>query len=57
VLPIRKHEPQNLEEVFEVAREVALEMNAARRGDLVVVTAGLPLTIPGSTNLLKVHSV
>ncbi len=57
VLPIRKREPQNLEEVFGVAREVALEMNAARRGDLVVVTAGLPLTVPGSTNLLKVHSV
>lgn len=57
VLPIRKREPQNLEEVFALAREVALEMNAARRGDLVVVTAGLPLTVPGSTNLLKVHSV
>jgi pyruvate kinase len=57
VLPIRKPEPANLEEVFELAREVALETGVARRGDLVVVTAGLPLTIPGSTNLVKVHSV
>jgi len=57
VLPIRKPEPVNLEEVFELAREVALETGIARKGDLVVMTAGLPLSVPGSTNLVKVHSV
>jgi len=57
VLPIEKPEPANLEEVFELAREVALETGIARRGDLVVITAGLPLSVPGSTNLVKVHSV
>ncbi|MBA7683739.1 Pyruvate kinase [subsurface metagenome] len=57
VLPIRKPAPRTLEEAFGIAREVALEMSVARRGDLIVVTAGLPLTVPGSTNLLKVHSV
>ena len=57
ILPVRKAEPTNMEEVFELAREVALETSVARRGDLVVVTAGLPLTVPGSTNLVKVHSV
>jgi len=40
-----------------MAKKVVLEMNAARRGDLIVITAGLPLTVPGSTNLLKVHIV
>ena len=57
VLPIMKPEPTNLEEVFELAREVALETDVARRGDLIVITAGLPLAVPGSTNLVKVHSV
>jgi len=57
VLPVRKPEAARLEEVFELAREVALETSIARRGDLVVITAGLPLRVPGSTNLVKVHSV
>lgn len=57
VLPIRKPEPANLEEVLELAAEAALETNIARRGDLVVVTAGIPLTVPGSTNLVKIHSI
>lgn len=57
VLPIRKHEPANLEEVLELAGEAALETKLARRGDLIVVTAGIPLTVPGSTNLVKVHSI
>ncbi len=57
VLPVIKPEPTNLEEVFELASETALETNVAKRGDLVVITAGLPLAVPGSTNLVKVHSV
>lgn len=55
--PVTKPEPTNLEEVFELARKVALETGVARRGDLVVITVGLPLSVPGSTNLVKVHSV
>jgi pyruvate kinase len=57
VLPVKKPAPPNLEEVFELAREVALETGVARRGDLVVITAGIPMNLPGSTNLVKVHSV
>lgn len=57
VLPLRKPEPANLEEVFELAGEAILETSLARRGDLVVITAGIPLTVPGSTNLVKIHSV
>lgn len=57
VFPVKKPEPSNLEEVFGLAREVVLETGVAQKGDLVVITAGLPLTLPGSTNLVKVHSV
>lgn len=57
VFPVKKPEPQNLEMVFELAREVALETRSARRGDFVVVTAGLPLAVPGNTNLVKIHTV
>ncbi len=57
IYPVRKPEHANLEEIFELAREIALETSIAKRGDLVVITAGLPLRVPGSTNLVKVHSV
>ncbi|MFC1897212.1 pyruvate kinase [Chloroflexota bacterium] len=57
VLPIKKPELIKLEEIFELAREIALEASIAKRGDLVVITAGLPLRVPGSTNLVRVQSV
>jgi pyruvate kinase len=47
----------NLEEVFKLGKEVALETAIVTRGDLVVIIAGLPLTQLGSTNLVKIESV
>lgn len=57
VIAIRKPPPPNLEEALVRAREVALEAHVAKIGDLVVVTAGIPLAVPGSTNLVKVHLI
>ncbi|MEE8413481.1 MAG: pyruvate kinase [Dehalococcoidales bacterium] len=57
VFPLINPESENLEEMFEMARKVALETGIAGRGDLVVITAGLPLRIPGSTNLVKAHII
>jgi pyruvate kinase len=57
VLPLKKPEPTNLEEVFALASQVALETNLAKRGDLVVIVAGIPLGVPGSTNLVKIHGI
>lgn len=57
VFPIVRPAPPNLEEAFELASEVALDTHTMRRGDLIVITAGIPLNLPGSTNLIKVHSI
>jgi pyruvate kinase len=57
VLPIKKAEPANLEEVFALASRVALEANLAKGGDLIVIVAGIPLGVPGSTNLVKIHGI
>jgi pyruvate kinase len=57
VYPLRKTSPANLEEWLEVARQTALETGLATAGDVIVVTAGLPLGVPGSTNIVKVHRV
>ena len=55
--PLTKTSPTNLEEWLEVARQTALATGLAKAGDIIVVTAGLPLGVPGSTNLVKVHRV
>ncbi len=40
-----------------MARETLLDRGYARTGDLIVVTAGVPFEVPGTTNLLKVEVV
>lgn len=57
VIPVKKPEPADLEMDFELAAEVALGTGIAEYGDLLVVTAGIPLKVPGQTNLLKVHKI
>ena len=57
VYPLRKSVPANLEEWLETARITALETGVAKTGDVIVLTAGLPLGVAGSTNLVKVHRI
>lgn len=35
----------------------AVNSGKVKKGDLVVITAGVPAGVPGTTNLLKVHTV
>jgi pyruvate kinase len=40
-----------------LALETVRRRGLARTGDRVVVTAGVPFDVPGTTNLLKVETV
>jgi len=44
-------------EVFDVAIEKSLEIGIAKDGDLIVIAAGVPVGIAGTTNTLKVQIV
>jgi len=57
VMPVMRPAPSNLEEALVLAGKIALETGVGGVGDLVVVTAGIPLAVPGSTNLVKVHTI
>ncbi len=57
VVPVLFEEKKTSDELFEHAVEKAVERGLVKSGDLVVLTAGLPLGIPGMTNILKVHIV
>ncbi|HEY7677646.1 MAG TPA: pyruvate kinase [Candidatus Methylomirabilis sp.] len=45
------------EELIERIDATLVEDGSARKGDVLVITAGAPMWVKGSTNLLKVHRV
>ena len=49
--------PGSISDLFRTAAELAKKVELAHRGDLIVVTGGLPLGVAGSTNLLKVEKI
>ena len=55
VIPVMCDEKSNTDELFEHAVEVALETGIIKKGDIVVITAGIPLGQSGTTNMLKAH--
>ena len=54
VTPIIMQMKSSTDELFDAAVQAAMREGLCRDGDLVVLTAGVPLGIPGTTNLLKV---
>ena len=57
---VRPHAVEELpgtDDMVEAVAAVLVREGAARKGDLIVVTAGTPVGRPGTTNFLKVHRV
>jgi len=42
------------DQIFEAAKVLVMERNVAQRGDRLVITAGVPVGVTGTTNLIKV---
>ena len=57
VVPVLCEEQNTEDKLFAHALKRAKEGGMVTDGDLVVITAGVPLGIPGTTNLLKVQTV
>ena len=57
VRPGMIEEKTNTDELIEHAIEVSKKLGYVKEGDLVVVTAGVPLGRSGTTNLIKVETV
>lgn len=57
VIPLLGEEVRNTDTMIDNAIKVALKHQLINQGDLVVLTAGVPVGIPGTTNLLKVEIV
>ena len=43
--------------MIDTACRIAVEEKYARAGERVIITAGVPLRIPGSTNMLRIAHI
>ena len=57
VNPINASSRDNTDEMMEEALDAALCAGLIHGGDLIVFTAGIPVGIKGTTNLIRVHTV
>ncbi len=57
IIPLMCDEKNNSDELFRHATEIAEENGLVGEGDVVVITAGIPLGISGTTNMLKVEKL
>ena len=57
VVPLLIEEVESSDALFDSAVNAAVRAGIIRDGDLVVLTAGMPLGISGTTNMMKVHVV
>lgn len=46
---------QSVDDLFDASVDMAMKKGIVESGDLVVITAGVPLGVSGTTNLIKVH--
>ncbi|MBR2284371.1 MAG: pyruvate kinase [Ruminococcus sp.] len=57
VIPYIIDEKTNTDDLFDAAVEAAEEHRLVQDGDLVAITAGVPLGVSGTTNLMKVERI
>lgn len=57
IVPLMCEEKKSTDELFSHAVEVAVKNGLVNRGELVVITAGIPLGVSGTTNMLKVEKL
>lgn len=57
VYPVAGEDAKTTDEMFDFAVDHAVKAGFVQAGDLVVITAGVPVGRSGTTNLIKVHHV
>ncbi|MEG1361768.1 MAG: pyruvate kinase [Lachnospiraceae bacterium] len=55
VIPLLLKEQTNANDLFDGSVDMAEKLGLISSGDIVVITAGVPVGVSGTTNLIKVH--
>lgn len=57
VYPLQSTIADSTDEMLKISVDTAVRAGMIKHGDLLVITAGVPVREPGTTNLLKIHVV
>ncbi|MFC4772386.1 pyruvate kinase [Enterococcus hermanniensis] len=57
VYPTVAEKPSTTDEMFDLAAQKAVELGFAKEGDLILITAGVPVGERGTTNVMKVQMI
>lgn len=57
VHPLLARRADNTDEILDGAIDVAINSGLIKRGDTVIITAGISVNMPGSTDLMKVETI
>lgn len=57
VVPVEGVDAMNTDEMFQMALDRSMKADLIKLGDLVIITAGVPVGRSGTTNLIKIHHV
>ncbi len=57
VLPVRMESVTTTDEMMQESVDVAGQAGLIKDGDIAIISAGVPVGVPGTTNLIKVHVV
>lgn len=57
VYPFKSDELENTDDMIEKSKKIALATGLVEKGNKIIITAGIPFKVPGTTNLLKVETL
>jgi pyruvate kinase len=57
VIPVKGVEASTTDELFDFAVDSSIQAGLVSLGDIVVITAGVPVGRSGTTNIIKIHQV
>lgn len=57
VIPAMSEKPNSTDEMFNLATQITVEKGFAKEGDLILITAGVPVGERGTTNVMKIQMI
>ncbi len=57
VCPVKTKNVETTDDIINISVQTILDKGYLKQGDLIVITAGVPVGEAGSTNLIKVHTI
>lgn len=55
--PVIVSEPANTDEMIALAKKTAVERGLAKKGDNIIITAGVPVGTTGTTNIMTIQAI